>query len=163
MASLHTPEESSPLVASSHLLRSSQYDLRYWSERMGAPIFRSSPLSFFEGGRITTVIFRLSGASIVHGREVDKRGRVIAVGGKDDNGICGFTLDVLPLSCKATAYPSSGGIVLDYFSAVELAHLNLSRTKPASRSSDPVEDDLALRMLCLDAHWWPSWDLYTLH
>jgi hypothetical protein len=127
---------------------------------MGAPISRSSPLSFFEDGRIITVIFQLPGAPIVRGREVDKWARVIAVG---DKGICGFALDVLPLSCKATAYSSSGGIVLSYFSAVELAHLNLSRTKPTSRSSDPVEDDLALRMLCLDAHWWPSWDLYTLH
>ncbi|KAI9870061.1 MAG: hypothetical protein M1830_004733 [Pleopsidium flavum] len=72
--------------------------------------------------------------------------------------------EFLPLSCKATVYPSSGGIVLGYFSAVELAHLNLSRTKPANRSSHPAEeDDLALRMLRLGAHWWPSWDLYALH
>ena len=72
--------------------------------------------------------------------------------------------EFLPLSCKVTAYPSSGGIVLGYFSAVELVYLNLSRTKPANRSSDPAEeDDLALRMLRLGAHWWPSWDLYTLH
>ena len=62
--------------------------------------------------------------------------------------------EFLPLLCKVTAYPSSGGIVLGYFSAVELAHLNLSRTKPATRSSDPAEeDDLALRMLRLGAHW----------
>jgi len=66
--------------------------------------------------------------------------------------------------CKTTAYPSSGGIVLGYFSAVELAYLNLSRTKPANRSSDPAkEDDLALRMLHLGAHWWPSWILYAIH
>ncbi|KAI9861626.1 MAG: hypothetical protein M1813_005236 [Trichoglossum hirsutum] len=72
--------------------------------------------------------------------------------------------EILPLSCKVTAYPSPGGIVLGYFSAVELAYLNLSRTKPANRSSDPAEeDDLALRMLGLGAHWWPSWDLYALH
>jgi hypothetical protein len=72
--------------------------------------------------------------------------------------------EFLPPSCKAVAYPSSGGIVLGYFSAVELAHLNLSRTKPINRSSDPAEeDDLALRMLRLGAHWWLSWDLYTLH
>src|SRR4051794_34529589 len=42
--------------------------------------------------------------------------------------------------CKTTAYPSSGGIVLGYFSAVELAYLNLSRTKPANRSSDPAKE-----------------------
>ncbi|EON66291.1 hypothetical protein W97_05684 [Coniosporium apollinis CBS 100218] len=67
-------------------------------------------------------------------------------------------------SGEVTAYPSSGGIVLGHFSAVELAHLNLSRTKPANRSSDPAEeDDLALRMLRLGAHWWPSWGLYARH
>jgi hypothetical protein len=34
----------------------------------------------------------------------------------------------------------------------------------ANRSSDPAEeDDLALRILRLDAHWWPSWDLYAVH
>ncbi|KAK4985127.1 hypothetical protein LTR66_008275 [Elasticomyces elasticus] len=72
--------------------------------------------------------------------------------------------EFLPLSCKTTAYPSSGGIVLGYFSAVELAHLDLSRTKQANRSSDPVEeDDLALRMLHLGAHWWPNWRLYAHH
>ncbi|KAH0556758.1 hypothetical protein GP486_005455 [Trichoglossum hirsutum] len=72
--------------------------------------------------------------------------------------------EFLPLSCKTTAYPSPGGIVLGYFSAVELAHLDLPRTKPTNRSSDPAEeDDLALRMLHLGAHWWPSWDLYALH
>jgi hypothetical protein len=63
-----------------------------------------------------------------------------------------------------TAYPSSGGIIFGYFSAVELVHLNLSRTKPANRSPDPAEeDDLALRMLRLGAYWWPSWDLYAIH
>src|SRR5271156_4435185 len=65
--------------------------------------------------------------------------------------------EFLPLSCKVTAYPSSSGIALGYFSAVELFYLNLSRAKPANRSSDPTEeDDLALRMLRLGAHWWPS-------
>lgn len=72
--------------------------------------------------------------------------------------------EFLPLSCKTTAYPSSGGIVLGYFSAIELAHLNLSRTIPANRSSDPAEEDnLALGMLRLGAHWWPSWELYARH
>lgn len=68
------------------------------------------------------------------------------------------------LTYRVTAYPSSGGIVLGYFSAVELAHLNLSCTIPANRSSDPAEeDDLAVRMLRLGAHWWPSWNLYAFH
>lgn len=72
--------------------------------------------------------------------------------------------EFLPLACKTTAYPSSGGIMLGYFSAVEMAYLGLSRTKPANRSRDPAEeDDLALRMLRLGAHWWPSWDLYARH
>ena len=72
--------------------------------------------------------------------------------------------EFLPLACKTTAYPSSGGIMLGYFSSVEMAYLGLSRTKPANRSRDPVEeDDLALRMLRLGAHWWPNWDLYARH
>lgn len=67
-------------------------------------------------------------------------------------------------SCRTTAYPSSGGIVLGDFSAVEVAHLNLSRIEPADRSSDPAEeDDLAQRMLRLGAHWWPSLRMYSFH
>ncbi|KAL9615952.1 MAG: hypothetical protein Q9160_009124 [Pyrenula sp. 1 TL-2023] len=72
--------------------------------------------------------------------------------------------EFLPHSCQTTAYPSSGGVVLGYFSAVEVAHLNLSRTHTTNRSSSPNdEDDLARRMLSLGAHWWPSWDLYARH
>jgi hypothetical protein len=38
--------------------------------------------------------------------------------------------------------------MLGYFTSAEMAYLGLSRTKPANRSRDPVEeDDLALRML----------------
>jgi hypothetical protein len=50
--------------------------------------------------------------------------------------------EFLPLSCKVTAYPSSGGIILSYFSAVELVYLSLSRTKPANRSLDLAEEEL---------------------
>lgn len=70
----------------------------------------------------------------------------------------------LPHVCQTTAYPSAGGIVLGHFSAVEIAHLNLPRSHPTNRSSSSAEeDDLALRMLSLGAHWWPSWDLYARH
>lgn len=72
--------------------------------------------------------------------------------------------EFLPHSCKTIAHPSTGGIVLGYFSAVEIEHLSLPRTYPTNRSSSPTEeDDLALRMLSLGAHWWPSWDLYARH
>jgi hypothetical protein len=36
MASLHVPEGPSPLIASSHLLRSSQYDLGYLIRKNGS-------------------------------------------------------------------------------------------------------------------------------
>ena len=72
--------------------------------------------------------------------------------------------EFLAHSCKTTAYPSSGGLVLGFFTPVELAYLNLSRTKPANRSSSSAEEDaLALGMLHLGAHWWPSWELYARH
>ena len=67
-------------------------------------------------------------------------------------------------SCQVTAYPSVGGLVLGFFSAVELAYLKLPRFKPANRSLDLAEeDDLALRMLRLGAHWWPNGSLYEQH
>jgi hypothetical protein len=54
--------------------------------------------------------------------------------------------------------------VLGFFSAIELAHLKLSRFTPANRSLDLAEeDDLALRMLRLGAHWWPNGRLYERH
>jgi len=69
--------------------------------------------------------------------------------------------EFMGLSCRTIAYPSFGGIVLGYFSAVELVHLDLPHTKPTNRSSDPAEEDnLAHRMLRLGAHWWPSWYMY---
>ncbi|KAL9109432.1 MAG: hypothetical protein Q9227_005940 [Pyrenula ochraceoflavens] len=67
-------------------------------------------------------------------------------------------------NCQTIAYPSVGGIVLGHFSAVELSYLNLPRFHNTDRSSDPAEeDDLALRMLSLGAHWWPSYKLYARH
>jgi hypothetical protein len=67
-------------------------------------------------------------------------------------------------SCQVTAYPSVGGFVFGFFSAVELAYLDLSRSGPSNRSSDTAEEDrLALRMLHLGAHWWPSGSLYARH
>ncbi|KAL9620540.1 MAG: hypothetical protein Q9160_004901 [Pyrenula sp. 1 TL-2023] len=72
--------------------------------------------------------------------------------------------EFLPNACKTIAYPSSGGIVLGHFTAIEVEYLNLSRLEPAKRSSDPAEeDDLALRMLHLGAHWWPSWSVFAYH
>lgn len=66
--------------------------------------------------------------------------------------------------CKTVAYPSAGGIVLGFFSAVELIYLNISRTETTKRSTDPAEeDDLATRMLKLGAYWWPSWEVYARH
>ena len=65
--------------------------------------------------------------------------------------------------CNVYAYPSSGGIAFGQFSAVEMAHLGLARFQPSNRSSNADEDDLALRMLHLGAHWWPSWDFYAYH
>jgi hypothetical protein len=63
-----------------------------------------------------------------------------------------------------TAYPSVGGVVLGFFSAVEMVHLQLSRFEPAKRSSDVAEEDeLALRMLRLGAHWWPNLNRYAYH
>jgi len=62
------------------------------------------------------------------------------------------------------AYPSLGGIIFGRFSAVEIAYLGLARFQPSNRSSNAdEEDDLALRMLHLGAHWWPSMDIYHYH
>ena len=66
--------------------------------------------------------------------------------------------------CSVYAYPSSGGIVSGGFSAIEMVHLGLPRFQPSNRSSDAnEEDDLALRMLQLGAHWWPSFEFYSYH
>jgi hypothetical protein len=44
-------------------------------------------------------------------------------------------------SCQVIAYPSVGGLVLGFFSAVELAYLNLPRLKATNRSLDAAEED----------------------
>jgi hypothetical protein len=66
--------------------------------------------------------------------------------------------------CQTTAYPSDGGLVIGLFTAVELRQLGLSNLKPSNRSQKPGEEDsLAMRMMRLGAHWWPSWDFYARH
>jgi hypothetical protein len=68
------------------------------------------------------------------------------------------------VDCKTTAYPSSGGIVLGYFTGTELAWLGLSHSDEAKRSIDPHEEDaFAFQMLRLGAFWWPSWKFYSRH
>ena len=77
---------------------------------------------------------------------------------------CNTRTKFLAGSCKTTAYPSMGGLVLGHFSPPELDYLALSRMTPANRSSSPAdEDDLAARMLGLGANWWPSWNFYSRH
>jgi hypothetical protein len=72
--------------------------------------------------------------------------------------------EFFPNTCQTFDYPSKGGMVHGLFTPVELDHLNLSRPTPATRSSSPAEEDaLALKMLHLGAHWWPSCDLYSRH
>jgi hypothetical protein len=54
--------------------------------------------------------------------------------------------------CKTLAYPSPGGIILGYFTGIELAWLSLSRLDEAKRSTDPREEDaFAFQMLRLGA------------
>ncbi|RYP12591.1 hypothetical protein DL765_007222 [Monosporascus sp. GIB2] len=72
--------------------------------------------------------------------------------------------EFLPLHCKVTAYPSVGGIVLGYFTAVQLKQLHLSNIESATRSQDDSEEDkLAFSMMRHGAHWWPSWQFYLHH
>ena len=66
--------------------------------------------------------------------------------------------------CKTLAYPSLGGIILGYFTGIELAWLSLSRLDEAKRSTDPREEDaFAFQMLRLGAQWWPDWEFYLKH
>ncbi|UNI20656.1 hypothetical protein JDV02_006725 [Purpureocillium takamizusanense] len=66
--------------------------------------------------------------------------------------------------CQAKAYPSMGGVVLGFFTAVQLKQLGLSNMESTSRSHDDAEEDnLALSMMRQGAHWWPTWDLYQRH
>ena len=44
-------------------------------------------------------------------------------------------------SYQVTSFPSIGGLVLGFFSAVELAYLKLPRFKPANCSLDLAEKD----------------------
>ncbi|KAF9881518.1 hypothetical protein CkaCkLH20_00664 [Colletotrichum karsti] len=62
------------------------------------------------------------------------------------------------------AYPSIGGRVILTPTPVDLQYLDLPRTHDTERSLSSVEeDDLALRMLRLGAHWWPTWSIYARH
>ena len=66
--------------------------------------------------------------------------------------------------CKTLAYPSLGGIILGYFTGIELAWLGLSRLDEVKRSTDPHEEDaFAFRMLRLGARWWPNLEFYLKH
>lgn len=49
--------------------------------------------------------------------------------------------EFLPSTCKTIAYPSSGGIIFEYFTGVELAWLGLSRSEETKRSVDPAKED----------------------
>ncbi|RYP60158.1 hypothetical protein DL769_008251 [Monosporascus sp. CRB-8-3] len=72
--------------------------------------------------------------------------------------------EFLPLHCRVTAYPSVGGIVLGYFTAVQLKQLHLDNIESATRSQDDSEEDkLALAMMRHGAHWWPSMKFYLHH
>jgi hypothetical protein len=72
--------------------------------------------------------------------------------------------EFLHLHCKVTAYPSVGGIVVGYFTAVQLKQLGLSNVEIAVRSQDKSEEDeLALTMMRHGAHWWPSKKFYSHH
>jgi hypothetical protein len=63
-----------------------------------------------------------------------------------------------------TAYPSVGGIVLGFFSFIEMVQLQLSCFEPGKRSSNTAEEDeLALRLLRLGAHWWANPNRYAYH
>jgi len=66
--------------------------------------------------------------------------------------------------CEVTAYPSTGGIILGYFTSAELSYFNLSRSEAASRSPDPFEEDVfALKLLQIGGRWWPSRKFYSKH
>ena len=66
--------------------------------------------------------------------------------------------------CKTLAYPSLGGIILGYFTGIELAWLSLSHLDEAKRSTDPREEDaFAFQVLRLGARWWPDWEFYSKH
>ncbi|KAK7993381.1 Alpha-glucosidase [Apiospora arundinis] len=66
--------------------------------------------------------------------------------------------------CATWAYPSVGGVVYGFFTAVQLKQLGLSNMEEANRSdNDDEEDRLSVAILQQGAHWWPSWGLYLRH
>ncbi|KAK8085487.1 hypothetical protein PG997_006758 [Apiospora hydei] len=72
-----------------------------------------------------------------------------------------------PIGCECWAYPSAGGVVYGFFTAVQLKQMGLSNMEEADRSSPDDggadEDRLALVLLRQGAHWWPSWAFYCRH
>ncbi|KAK8044390.1 hypothetical protein PG993_004414 [Apiospora rasikravindrae] len=74
-----------------------------------------------------------------------------------------------PIGCECWAYPSAGGVVYGFFTAVQLKQMGLSNMEEADRSSPNEdggaadEDRLALTLLRQGAHWWPSWAFYCRH
>lgn len=69
-----------------------------------------------------------------------------------------------PQYCQIKAYPSMGGVVLGFFTAVQLKQLGLSNAEEAPRSHDDAEEGkLALSMMRQGAHWWPDLGLYQRH
>lgn len=66
--------------------------------------------------------------------------------------------------CATWAYPSVGGVVYGYFTAVQLKQLGLSNMEEANRSDNQDDEDpLSVAMLQQGAHWWPSWGFYLRH
>jgi len=80
------------------------------------------------------------------------------------NGDTEQRTEFFPQYCQVKAYPSMGGVVLGFFTAVQVKELGLSNMVPTPRShNDTEEDNLALSMMRQGAHWWPTWDLYQRH
>lgn len=66
--------------------------------------------------------------------------------------------------CAVWAYPSIGGVVYGYFTAVQLKQLGLSNMEEADRSDNGDDEDrLSVAILQRGAHWWPRWGLYLRH
>ncbi|KAK8033513.1 hypothetical protein PG991_002911 [Apiospora marii] len=66
--------------------------------------------------------------------------------------------------CAVWAYPSVGGVVHGFFTAVQLKQLGLSNMEEANRSDNSDEEDrLSVAILRQGAHWWPRWGLYLRH
>ncbi|KAK7926916.1 hypothetical protein PG985_003914 [Apiospora marii] len=66
--------------------------------------------------------------------------------------------------CAVWAYPSVGGVVYGFFTAVQLKQLGLSNIEEANRSDNSDDEDrLSVAILQQGAHWWPRWGLYLRH